>query len=125
MNSRVTYSLGIPVYNQVNTIGITIDSVLAQKRLFDAIWVSDNHSTDGTSDVLAAYGNRIRVIRPPTHLSMAENWNFTVEQMDCDWFSLLSGDDFILPEFADVMRSAIEGSRSRDVVFHAGIEVID
>lgn len=125
MSAPVVYSIGVPVFNQVATIGKTIDSILDQVRPFDLVWVSDNHSTDGTKEVLASYGERIRVVRPETHLSMVDNWNYLIDQMDCDWFSLLSGDDFIYPEFAVVMRDAIERRLPSDVVFHAGIEIVD
>jgi len=104
-------SLGIPTYNQGGFLRETVESVLHQDVPFHEIVVSNNYSTDSTAEVLAAiqqdYPGRIRVIMPPAHLTMAENWNFTVSQLTGDWFSLLSSDDLALPNFArSVQRAA-------------------
>lgn len=106
MKNTISLSLGIPVYNQAETIVQTVASVLAQTEPFDEVVVIDNHSTDGTSEYLAAFSDRIRVLRPPQHLSMCDNWNFCVNAMSGDWFSLLSGDDLLKPDFAKRVRQA-------------------
>jgi hypothetical protein len=100
-------SLGIPVYNQAATIAETVASALAQTEPFDEIVVVDNHSTDGTTDRLQAYAGKIRIISPPHHLGMVDNWNYCVGQMNAGWFSLLSGDDLLKPDFASAVRKAI------------------
>lgn len=105
--SIVDLRLGIPVYNQANTIAETVKSALAQTEPFDEILVVDNHSTDGTSEILQSFSEKVRIISPPNHLSMVENWNYCVEQLGGTWFSLLSGDDLLKPEFAVVVRRAI------------------
>lgn len=100
-------SIGIPVYNQFKTIAQTIESVLAQKVAFDEILVVDNHSTDGTLELLEKFLGRIRVIQPPEHLSMVANWNYCIENMNCQWFSLISGDDLLKAEFVSQVKKAI------------------
>lgn len=122
--NAVSLSLGIPVYNQAGTIEQTIASVLAQTAPFDEVVVVDNHSTDGTSERLAAFSDRVRVIRPPQHLSMSENWNFCVGAMGSDWFSLLSGDDLLKPGFAERVRQAIAAHRDA-VLVRTDWDVID
>lgn len=106
MTNAVSLSLGIPVYNQAATIEQTVASALSQTEPFDEIVVVDNHSTDGTAERLASFSGRIRIIQPPQHLSMCDNWNFCVGAMDSDWFSLLSGDDLLKPDFAKHVRQA-------------------
>jgi glycosyltransferase involved in cell wall biosynthesis len=113
---RVRLSLGIPVYNQAATIKETVESALAQTEPFDDILVVDNHSTDGTAERLLPYEGRLRVIRPPQHLQMVENWNFCASQMDGDWFSLLSGDDLIKPAFASALRKSAQAHPSAALV---------
>jgi len=106
--TRARLSLGIPVYNQAATIEQTVASALAQTRPFDEVVVVDNHSTDGTSERLQGYANNVRIIRPPQHLGMVDNWNYCVGQMDAEWFSLLSGDDLLKPDFAAAVSKCIE-----------------
>jgi glycosyltransferase involved in cell wall biosynthesis len=105
--TRARLALGIPVYNQAATIAQTVASALAQTAPFDEIVVVENHSTDGTAERLQAFAGKIRIISPPTHLSMVDNWNYCVSQMNAEWFSLLSGDDLLKPEFAASVRQAI------------------
>ena len=51
---RPLASVVIPVYNRVRTIGDAVHSALQQQTTFDYnIIVVDNHSTDGTTEVLA------------------------------------------------------------------------
>ena len=100
------YSIGVPTYNQAAYIGATLDSLLAQRPLPFEIVVSENHSTDDTAERLAAYGTRIRVVRPPRHLTMMENWNFLCGELRGDWFTLLSSDDVALPGYVAAMTRA-------------------
>ncbi len=117
-------SVGIPVYNQVSTIESTVDSLLHQKEEPREIVVSDNHSTDGTSDVLRTFGNAIRVIRPPHHLSMTENWNFVVEHLSGEWFALLSGDDLAHNNYVSTL-SRMASEHPEAVLVRAGWDLID
>ncbi len=100
-------ALGIPVYNQVATIAQTVAAALAQTEHFDEIIVVENHSTDGTAERLQAFADKIHIISPPNHLNMVDNWNYCISQMNAEWFSLLSGDDLLKPEFAAAVRKAI------------------
>lgn len=89
----MTVSVGVPAYNQGQYLAEAIDSLLNQTVRPDEIVVSDNHSTDETSEVLRRYEGLVRVIRPVEHLPMSAHWNFVVENLTSDWFSLLSSDD--------------------------------
>ena len=49
----------IVTYNHKNHISKAIESVLAQKTNFDfQIWILDDCSTDGTSDIAREYANK-------------------------------------------------------------------
>ena len=111
-------SIGVPAYNQGGFLRKTLESILRQEVAFDEIVVSNNHSTDDTAAVIASvmseHPGRLRVVTPPTHLTMAGNWNFTISQLTGDWVSLLSSDDLAMPIFSRVMRAGAE--RSPDAV---------
>ncbi|HEY6554739.1 MAG TPA: glycosyltransferase, partial [Vicinamibacteria bacterium] len=53
----------LPTHNRAHLIARAIDSVLAQTYEPIECIVVDDGSTDGTPEVLARYGDRIRVIR--------------------------------------------------------------
>jgi glycosyltransferase involved in cell wall biosynthesis len=117
-------SIGVPAYNQGSFLGETLESLLLQDEPFHEIVVSNNHSTDSTADVLRDFAGRVRVVMPPTHLSMAANWNFTISQLTGDWVSLLSSDDLALPNFARSVSETIAATPDA-VLFRAAWIDID
>jgi len=119
-----SFSVGIPTYNQAEYLRDTLNSLLNQKVAPLEIVVSNNHSTDRTAEVLDEFKGRIRVIQPPQHLGMMQNWNFLVENLKGTWFSLLSSDDIAKPNFVSTL---LEGSSlsKRAVLVRAGWETID
>ena len=120
----VKLSVGVPVYNQALTIAETINSLLNQEVSPFEIVVSDNHSTDGTSEILIEFADRIRIIRPPSHLPMMANWNFCVSSLKSEWFTLLSGDDLARPRFVAAL-SAAAGSFNDAVLVRGDWEDIN
>jgi glycosyltransferase involved in cell wall biosynthesis len=113
-------SIGVPAYNQGKFLRATLESLLNQDVLFHEIVVSDNHSTDSTAAVIAAvqveHPGRIRMVMPPQHLAMGQNWNFTISQLTGDWISLLSSDDLALPNFVRSVDAASQLSANAVLV---------
>jgi len=56
-------SVVIPTWNRAREVPAAIDSALAQTRPPFEVVIVDDGSTDETQDVLARYGDRIRVLR--------------------------------------------------------------
>ncbi len=118
-------SVGIPVYNQAATIEETIRSLLNQSVQPFEIVIAENHSNDGTAEIAARYRDRIRIVRPPQHLSNhIVNFNFLAEQCRGEWFAIVCGDDIALPNFVTTLQKGI--ARSDDAVLvRAGWQYID
>jgi len=120
-------SIGIPAYNQGSFLRETLLSTFAQTTPFHEIVVSNNHSTDTTAQVLEQilieFPGRIRVVSPPRHLTMAENWNFTVSQLTGDWVTLLSSDDLALPNFVKSVTESLQASPQAVLLRAAWIDV--
>ena len=92
-------SIIIPVLNRKKTIKEAIQSALVQKTNFDFnIIVVDNHSTDGTTDIikkLAGKNDKIKNIIPERHdLSIGGCWNEAVYSSHCGRYAIqLDSDD--------------------------------
>ena len=113
MTSAVTASVVIPVFNRVRTVADAVKSALSQKCDFGYnVIVVDNHSTDGTSDVLAGiYDPRLVVIVPERlDLGIGGCWNTAVHDSRCGTYAVqLDSDDvykdeMTLQKVVDVFR---------------------
>lgn len=93
----VEASVVIPVLNRASTIGDAIKSVLEQQASFPFnIIVVDNHSTDGTSDIIDAFGDErvVHIIPARTDLGIGGCWNEAVNSSHCGRFAVqLDSDD--------------------------------
>lgn len=95
----VEASVIIPVRNRVNTIADAINSVLLQQAKFDYnLIVIDNHSTDGTTDVITAIASkdsRLKLLIPDRDdLGIGGCWNWGVQSEYCGKFAVqLDSDD--------------------------------
>jgi glycosyltransferase involved in cell wall biosynthesis len=90
-------SVIIPSFNRAWTLAHAIDSVLAQTVAPKEIIVVDDGSTDHTSEVLAAYGDSIRVlVQPNKGVSSARNVG--IRHSAGEFVALLDSDDQWKPE---------------------------
>ena len=117
-------SVGVPTYNQADYLAETLDSLLAQTVAPLEIVVSENHCTDETPRVLEAYADRVRIVRPEHHLSMAANWNFLLARMRGEWAVLLSSDDVAKPGYVAALARGIR-RHSHAVLVRGDLERID
>ena len=95
-------TIGVPVYNGADYLTLAIDSLLAQTYRNVELLISDNASTDGSSEVCAAYAQRdarVRYIRQAHNIGGVENHNFVVEQARGEFFMWGSSDDLWEPSY--------------------------
>jgi glycosyltransferase involved in cell wall biosynthesis len=124
INRSLTFSVGIPTFNQADFLEQTIESLLRQTRPPDEIVVSDHFSTDRTPEILRKYAGRVIEVKPPPGSNLTDQYNFTLASQSGDWITLLSSDDIARPRFCEVlMRGA--ASRGDAVLVRAGWENIN
>lgn len=93
----VEASVVIPVLNRASTIADAIGSVLGQKTTFPFnIIVVDNHSTDGTSEIIDGFGDDrvVHIVPERKDLGIGGCWNEAVNSSFCGRFAVqLDSDD--------------------------------
>jgi len=90
-------SVIIPTYNRAYCIEFAINSVLAQTLKDFELIVVDDGSTDNTPDVLARFGDRIRVIRQQ-NAGVSAALNAGIFAARGGWVAILGSDDEWLPD---------------------------
>jgi glycosyltransferase involved in cell wall biosynthesis len=104
----------ITLYNLEDYIGDAIGSVLAQTRQPDEIIVADDCSTDRSAEIVAKYGERIRLIRQQTNVGALQNSLAGLKAATGDVVAFLDGDDVWLPQKLEAIEK--EFLKGEDVV---------
>lgn len=107
----VEASVVIPVLNRCSTIADAIGSVLNQKTAFPFnIIVVDNHSTDGTGDIIDSFGDDrvVHLIPERKDLGIGGCWNLAVNSAMCGRFAVqLDSDDLYSDE--NTLQRVVDG----------------
>jgi glycosyltransferase involved in cell wall biosynthesis len=106
--SKVT--IAIPTLDRAEYLRLAIASALAQTYDNLEVLVSDNASTDHTSEVLTSlsHDQRLRTLHQPVRLTMVENWNACIAAATGNYFLLLSDDDLLEQEAIATMVKVYE-----------------
>ena len=92
-------SVVIPVYNRVKTVRDAVESAISQKASFKYnVIVVDNHSTDGTTDILRELSKEhdalVHLTPERTDLGIGGCWNMAINSQQCGRFAVqLDSDD--------------------------------
>ena len=95
----VKASVVIPVFNRVKTVKDAVESALAQECDFPFnVIVVDNHSTDGTTELLEEYASKdarlVHVVPSKYDLGIGGCWNLAVHHEKCGEYAVqLDSDD--------------------------------
>lgn len=96
---KILISVVIPSYNRANTIGQTIDSILAQKVDADVeIVIGDDCSTDNVRELLMRYKEQysdiIRLIFHEHNMGLGANWAICVKECKGKYICNCDDDDY-------------------------------
>ena len=106
-------TVGVPVYNGVDLIGDSLDCLARQSFRDLEIIISDNASTDGTSDICAAFAardGRFRHIRHETTSGPMENFLFVRDQATSPFFMWRAYDDLSDDRYVETLLARLEAS---------------
>jgi glycosyltransferase involved in cell wall biosynthesis len=116
-------SVIIPVFNGAATVAAAIDSALAQKFAgeFEVVVVNDG-STDTTAEVLARYGDRIRVVTQENR-GLAAARNAGVANSTGEYLAFLDADDVWREDKLTKTAGLFESVSGCVLVFHDALVV--
>lgn len=106
MASNDLVSVTIVTYNSGRYITRCLESVLAQKGPQIEIVVVDNHSTDGTRDILERYEDRCHIICNSTNAGFAAAQNQAIQFSRGNWVLTLNPDVLLMPHFIQALLEA-------------------
>jgi len=123
MTGAPLVSVIIPAYNYAEWVGAAVDSALAQDHPGVEVIVVDDGSTDATPEVLASYGDAIRVIRRPNGgLNAATDTGIAAARGD--FLTFLDADDTWRPDRVRLLAEALIANPAAGVVW-GDMEVVD
>lgn len=95
-------SVIIPTKDRAETLQHCLKTVVAQTNPNLEILISDNFSGPDVKAVVDSFDDpRIRYIRTPSPLGMAENYEYAIENASGDWIAIIGDDDGLLPGAVD------------------------
>ena len=111
-------SVVIPTYNYARYLGEAIDSALGQTLPPLEVIVVDDGSTDDTPEVLAKYGDRIRVLRQE-NAGVAIARNSGIAAARGEFIAFLDADDVWFPRKLELQMARFDDSIG---LVHCGVE---
>lgn len=109
-------SVLIPCFNAERWVGQAIESAIAQTWPHKEVIVVDDGSTDGSSDIIRSFGDRIRWDTGPNRGGNAAR-NRLLELSRGDWLQYLDADDYLKPDKVVSQVAALETCPDVDVLF--------
>ena len=109
-------TIAIPTLNRAEYLKLAIASALAQTYTNIEVIISDNVSTDNTSEVLSDISDkRLKILSQASRLSMVDNWNACLASATGYYFLLLSDDDLLesnaIAEMVGAFDKAVDAER--------------
>ncbi len=104
MPAQPTVDVNLFAYNNAETVGAAIESVLSQSWGAVLLTLIDDGSTDGTGDIIAEYAARyprVRVKRNRRNGGAIAAFQHAFRHGDSDFVMPKSGDDTIAPDFIE------------------------
>lgn len=112
-------SVIIPVKNRAKTIGDAIQSVLSQETDFPFnLIIVDNHSTDGTSDIIKACPSVVHLVPERDDLGIGGCWDLAIRHEQCGRYAVQLDSDDLYSDVNTLQRvvDAFRGERCAMVV---------
>jgi glycosyltransferase involved in cell wall biosynthesis len=117
----------IPAYNAELTLASTLDSILSQSMSDFELVVTDDGSSDATSEIAQSYAGkdaRLTVIRKPNS-GLADARNSGIHNSVAPLIAAIDCDDVWHPTFLEKLSSTFQEGRGDTAVAYANSRIID
>jgi len=112
----MTVSVIIPMYDAAPYVGAALDSILPQIGPDDEVIVVDDGSSDGSREVVSAYGPPVRLLLQ-AHRGPAPALNRGLRAARGDMIAFLDADDLWMPDKLARQMPVLEAEPALDGVF--------
>ena len=116
-------TIGIPVYNEVRFIRHTLNSALGQA---DQIVISDNASTDGTTEICREFAEKypeITYFRQETTVDVLCNFLQCLLLAEHEYFMFLGGHDLLSQNYVRELKKILDADEAQDAILAYGNSV--
>ena len=106
MQQQASVAVCIPTYNQAQYLLESVGSACRQTYPNVEVWVSDDCSTDETSEVMAELCQQfpqVRYYRQPKNLGIAGNNTWLLSQPTTEFIVRLDSDDMLMPHYVETV----------------------
>ena len=118
MNSLV--SIGVPVFNDFAFIEDSLNSLLNQTYSPIEIFISDDNSSDGCSDICKKYAEsyeHVKYFRQKENIGISRNMTFLLRESQGEYFMWAGDDDIFHPDFVRLAVEAFSKDSDLSMVF--------
>jgi glycosyltransferase involved in cell wall biosynthesis len=120
--SEPLVSVFLPTYNQEEYIGEAIESALKQDYENIEIVIGDDHSQDGTWEIVTKYTNnyseKITAFRNEKNLGVTENFNKLLQKCEGKYIAFHAGDDIFSESKINTQVDLMEDDNSVVLCYH-------
>jgi len=111
--SKPKITIGLPSYNGANTIQRAIDSLVNQTYSNFELIISDDDSSDSTSEICQKYkltDKRIKFIKNKDRKGWINNFIYLLDQAQTEYFMWAAQDDYWDPKFIEKNLEVLESN---------------
>lgn len=106
----------IPTYNRADYLGDCVRSLLAQTRPPEQICVINDGSTDGTDDVVRAFGPKVELLTKENG-GKSSALNLGLQHCRAEYVWICDDDDLAAPDGLEALRHALDTHPDADLAF--------
>lgn len=108
------FTIIVPTRERCDVLGACLETILAQDYDNLDILVSDNASTDRTSELVHSINDRrIRYINPGKRLSMSHHWEFALGHISSGWVGFIGDDDGLMPGAISTVNRVVTETKAK------------
>jgi glycosyltransferase involved in cell wall biosynthesis len=108
---KTKLTIGMPVFNDIDFIKDSINSILNQQDEDFILIISDDNSTDGSGEIcnsIAQQDSRVIYIKQPVNIGISKNMKLLLELANSPYFMWAGDDDLWHPNFTKILINLLE-----------------